>query len=118
MSELHTSTESILVHLVRPGMGVRDYHLARGATLADLLHQSKSVTTDQTVLVDGLPPEESLPLREGVVVTIVPQPGNSSETEPWKGTVPAFRDEALFEEYSEILKARRSEDTTEEGQGG
>jgi hypothetical protein len=117
MSELKTSAEAILVHLVRPGVGVRDYHLAVGATLADLLRQSGSLATDQAVFVDGLPLEECLPLHEGVVVTIVPKPSNAAGTEPWRATIPAFRDEALFQEYSEILKARRSEDTSDEDQG-
>jgi hypothetical protein len=118
MSKLKTSTEAILVHLVRLGVGVRDYHLSADATLADLLRQSGGSTTDQVVYVDGLPPEESLPLREGMVVTIVPKPGTAVGSEPWRAAIPAFRDEALFQEYSEILKARRGEDTSDEGQGG
>ena len=40
MSVLKTSTEEILVHLVSPGVGARDYHLDAAATLADLLRLS------------------------------------------------------------------------------
>jgi hypothetical protein len=70
MGELKGSTEEILVHLVRPGLGVQDYHLAEGAA------------------------------------------------EPWRAAVHAFRDESLFREYSEALKALRHGDDPEEGQGG
>jgi hypothetical protein len=118
MSKLDTSTLKISVHLVTPGAGVRDYDLSEGATLADLLRQSLTSATDQNIFVDGLPIEESLPLREGTVVTIVPKPKNSAPEEPWRAVVPAFRDESLFQEYSEILRARRREDNSAEGQGG
>jgi hypothetical protein len=116
MSERKTSTEDILVHLVRPGVGARDYHLSAGATLADLLRLSETSTTNKTVFVDGVPPEEVLPLHEGAVVTIVPRPRDAAGDEPWRATIPAFRDEALFQEYSEALKARRHEVNSDEGQ--
>jgi sulfur carrier protein ThiS len=118
MSELGTSTLKISVRLVTPGVGVRDYHLSEGSTLADLLRQSETSTTDRAIFVDGHPIEECLPLREGAVVTIVPKPENSAADEPWRAVVPAFRDEALFQEYSEILKTRRREDNPDEGQSG
>jgi hypothetical protein len=115
MIEPKTSTVDILVHLVRPGVGACDYHLSEGATLADLLRLSGASTTDQTVFVDGVPPEESLPLHNGVVVTIMPRPRNAAGEEPWRTAVPAFRDEALFQEYSEALRARRQGDNPEGG---
>jgi sulfur carrier protein ThiS len=118
MSQLGTTSPKISVHLLIPGVGVRDYHLSEGATLADLLRQSATATTDQAIFVDGLPIEENLPLREGAVVTIVPMPRNSAADEPWRAVVPAFRDEALYQEYSEILGARRHENDPAEGQGG
>jgi len=117
MNEPKTSTEEILVHLVRPGFGTRDYHLSEGATLADLLRLS-GTTANQAVLVDGLPPEEGLALREGLVVTIVSRPKNVTGDDPWHAAVPAFRDEALFQEYSEALRSRRQEADPEEGQSG
>jgi hypothetical protein len=118
MSESKTSTEEILVHLVRPAVGTRDYHLTDGATLADLLRLSGISATDQAIFVDGVPPEEGLLLHEGVVVTIVPRPRNSAVDEPWRAAVPAFRDEALFQEYSEALKTRRQDLDPEEGRDG
>jgi hypothetical protein len=62
MNELKTSAEAILVHLIRPGFGVRDDRMSEGATLADLLRLSGTLTTDPSILVDGLRPEESLPM--------------------------------------------------------
>jgi hypothetical protein len=96
MSESKTSTTEILVHLVRSGVGARDYHLPEGATLADLLRLSGASTMNQTVLVAGVPRDEGLVLREGVVVTVVPRLGNDAGDEPWRAAVPAFRDEQLF----------------------
>ena len=107
MSE-KTSTAEIQVHLVRSGIAARDYHLPEGATLADLLRRSGAPSADQAVLVDGVTPEEALALRDGAVVSIVPRPGHAASDEPWRATIPAFRDEDLFREYAEALKARRS----------
>jgi hypothetical protein len=119
MSELKTSTEQILVHLVRPRVGAQDFHLFAGATLADLLRLSETSTTNQAVFVDGVSPEEMLTLHAGVVVTIAPRLRNSAGDEPWRATIPAFQDEALFREYSDTLKARRDEVIPdEEGQDG
>jgi sulfur carrier protein ThiS len=118
MSESKTSAGEILVHLVSPGVGERDFRLSEGATLADLLSQSGTSTTNQTVFVDGFPPEATLPLRSGVVVTVVPRLRNASGEEPWRATIPAFQDEALLQEYSEILEARRREAPSDEVQGG
>jgi hypothetical protein len=113
MSESRTSTEEILVHFVRPGVGARDYHLGEGATLADLLRLSGVSTASQAVLIDGVPPEEALPLRDGTVVTAQPRPRNAACDEPWRAVVPALRDEELSREYSEMIKARREADPGE-----
>jgi hypothetical protein len=107
MSEPRTSTEEILVQIVRPGVGTRDYYLAEGATLADLFRLSGISTTNQAISIDGVLPEESLPLRDGAVVTIVPRPRNAAGEEPWRAHVPAFRDEDIAREYSEAMRARR-----------
>jgi len=113
MIEPKTSTGEILVHLVRPGVEAGDYHLSEGATLADLLRISGASTTNQAVFVDGVPPEESLPLHNGIVVTLVPLPKSRAGEEPWRAEIPSFRDEGLFQEFSEALKSRRHEDITE-----
>jgi hypothetical protein len=96
-----------LVYLIRLGGGVQKYCLPAGATLAELLGQSGAPTTNQAVYVDGVRAEESLPLHDGAVVMIVPWTGEGAVDEPWRATIPSFRDEAVFQQYTEILKARR-----------
>jgi hypothetical protein len=114
MNEARTSTEEILVHFVRPGVGTRDYQLAGGATLADLFRLSGVSTSNQAIFIDGVPPEEALPLRDGAVVTIVPRPRNAADEEPWRASVPSFRDEDIAREYSEAMRARRETDPSED----
>jgi hypothetical protein len=109
MSKLKTLSEQILVHIVRPGVGAVDYHLSAGATLADLFRISETAKANQAVFVDGATPEEAVPLHEGTVVTIVPRPMNGSGDEPWRATLSAFGDEALYQEYSEVPNARRND---------
>jgi hypothetical protein len=109
MSELKTSTEEILVHVVRPNVGARDYHMSAGATLADLLRLSETSIENQAILVDGVPTAEIVQLHAGSVVTILPQARKAARTEPWRVPIPAFRDETLFQEYSDAVKARRDE---------
>src|SRR5437016_5321430 len=106
MSE-KTSTAEIQIYLVRPGVAVRVYHLPENATLADVLRRSGTPAEGQAGLVDSVTPEEALELRDGAVVTIVTQPGAATGAEPWRATIPAFRDEDLFREYTEALEARR-----------
>jgi Homeodomain-like domain len=96
-----------LIRLVRPGFGVQKYYLLNGTTLGDLLRRSHAMTADQTAYVDGVVADESVPLRDGSVVMIVPQLGNGAVDEPWRATVPSFQDDELFEQYRAILKARR-----------
>lgn len=63
MSDPKPSTERILVHLLRPGVGAEDYQLSRGATLAELLTRSGATTKRQAVFLDGVMAEESAPLQ-------------------------------------------------------
>jgi hypothetical protein len=95
------------VRLVRPGVGTQKYGLPEGATLVELLRRSGATTTNQAVYVDGVMVGETVPLHDGAIVMIVPRPRNGAVDEPWLATIPSFRDEALFQQYSEILKARR-----------
>jgi hypothetical protein len=96
-----------IVRLVRPGVGVQEYHLPGGATLADLLRRSGATTTNQIVYIDGIMAGESATLHHGAVVMIVPRPRNGSIEEPWRATISSFRDEELFRQYAEAVKARR-----------
>jgi len=96
-----------LVRLVRPGFRVQKFCLPTGATLAELLRKSEAPTTNQVVYVDGVRTELTVPLHHGAVVMIVPQARNAAVDEPWRATIPSFRDEALFQQYTDVLKSRR-----------
>jgi hypothetical protein len=96
-----------LVQLIRPGIGAQKYGLPAGATLADLLRRSGAVTTNQAIYIDGVLAEGTVLLHDGAVVAIVPRTRNAAVDEPWRVTIPSFRDEALFQQYTEVLKARR-----------
>lgn len=97
----------LVVRLVRPGVGVQKYCLSEGATLEDLLHRSGAETTNQAVYVDGVVAGGAMPLCDGAIVMIVPQPRIGPVDEPWRATIPSFRDDALFQQYREILARRR-----------
>jgi hypothetical protein len=62
----------------------------------------------RAVFVDGASPEDALPLHEGAVVSVVPRPIAPGD-EPWRATIPAFQDETLFREYSDVMNVRRRE---------
>ena len=99
----------ILVRLVRPGAGVQKYCLPKAARLTELLPKSEAPTTNQAVYVNGVRTEETVPLRDGAVVMIVPQPRNAAVDEPWRATIPSFHDQTLFRQYTDILKSRRAD---------
>jgi hypothetical protein len=107
----------ILGRLVRPGVGARGYDLPEGETIAELLGQSGAATTNQAVYVDGVLAGGAAPLRDGAVVMIVPQPRIGAVDEPWRATIPSFRDDTLFQQYMEMLKARRGDLDPDEGEG-
>jgi sulfur carrier protein ThiS len=98
---------SLVVRLVRPGVRARTYRLPEGVTLAELLHRSGAATTGQVVYVDGVAAGEKTPLHDGAIVMIVPQPRNGEVAEPWRLAVPSFQDDALFQQYMEIMRDRR-----------
>jgi hypothetical protein len=97
----------IMVALVRPGDGLQKCRLPEGSTLADLLSRTGATTNGQTVLVNDVIAEESLVLPHQATVTIVPAPRNAASGEPPQGAVPSLRDDLIFEQYRDILKARR-----------
>ena len=114
MSKPETSTAEILVHLVRAGLRSQDYQLAHGATLADLLRTSGDSTTNSGILIDGVSIEESFILNDGAVVTIAAHRKDDVAKKPWNGIVTAFQDDALFQEYMEILKENRRREREED----
>ncbi len=97
------------VRLIRLGVGIQKYDLPKGATLADLLQQSQVTTRNQDVYLDGVRAERTAPLSDGAVVVIVPQPESAVVVEPWRATISSFRDEAIFQQYTENLKSRRAD---------
>jgi hypothetical protein len=105
----------IVVTLARAGGDPRKYRLPEGSTLADLLSRSGTTTREQTVFVDDVIPEESLVLYDKAIVTIVPAPKNAAGGEPQQLGVPSLRDDFIFEQYRDILKARRETLAQEEG---
>jgi hypothetical protein len=98
-----------LARLVRPGFRAKKFYLSNGATVGDLLHRSEATTTNHVVYVDGEIVEETAPLYNGAVVMIVPQTRNRAVDEPWRGKIRSFQDDALFQQYTETLKARRED---------
>lgn len=105
----------VVVTLVRAGFAAQRFRLPEGSTLEDLIHRSGASRSRQTITVNGTIPEKSLPLRNGALVIFVPAPGNAAGGEHRHSAVPSLRDDDLFEQYRDILKARRESRAREEG---
>ncbi len=98
-----------LARLVRPGVGAEKYYLSSGATLGDLLQRTQATTTNHVVYVDGEVVEETAPLHDGVIVMIVPKNCSDAVEKPWRATIRSFQDDTLFQQYTDAVKARRTE---------
>jgi hypothetical protein len=105
----------IEVTLVRAGLARQRYRLPVGSTLADLLERSGAMTGGQTVRLDDAIPEEPLVLHDKAIVTIIPATENAAGAGTHQLSVPSLRDDSIFEEFRDILKARRQALTQEEG---
>jgi hypothetical protein len=103
------------VTLIRAGVRGRKYRLPKGSTLDDLLDRAGASIKEQPVPVDEVVPERSPVLRDGATVIIAPPPENAASGEPFHTAVPSLQDDAIFEEYRDILKARRRSCAPEEG---
>ena len=75
MSDLKTSAPDVSIRLIGPDLSERDLRLPEGSTLADLLGRPGAATENQTVLVNGLPPEALLPLHRAWSWRSSPSPG-------------------------------------------
>jgi len=95
------------VTLIRPGVGVQKIVLAEGATLADLLRQENVGTRNSVVTVDGKELAEHLVLREGMVITVVPQPRNAASERSWRDLMGDFHDDPVFEEMMQAIEDNR-----------
>ena len=105
----------VAVTLIRAGIGVKKYRLPEGSTLEELISRSGATTVRQTVSVDGIIPDKPLPLHNGAVVIIAPAPKNAADGDHPHPAVPSLQDDDLFEQYRDILKARRKSRAREEG---
>jgi hypothetical protein len=105
----------VVVTLIRAGLSAKKYRLPEGSTFEDLISRSGATTARQTVSVDGIIPEKPRPLHNGAVVIIAPAPKNAAGGELPHPAVPSLRDDDLFEQYRDILKARRKSRAREEG---
>jgi hypothetical protein len=105
----------VVVTLIQAGIGAQKYRLPKGSTLDDLLKWAGASINEQSVFVDEIGPERSPVLRDGATVIITPPPKNAASGEPPHTSVPSLQDDAIFEEYRAILKARRRSCAPEEG---
>lgn len=106
----------IRVRLVRPGIGVHQYQLSGGATVADLLHTAEVVGANHEIYVDGLIAEETVPLHDDVIVLVIARARDAAVDQPWRATIPSFRDDHLFRQYTDALKSRRQQPEPDEGE--
>jgi hypothetical protein len=118
MSELQTATQEILVHLATPGGGTREYPMAVGSSLGDLLRRIGGLMPRASILVDGVPPEDALLLHDGVVVTVMPPDRSQSTDILNRKPIPSFQDEELYQEYRAAVEARRERDRQFEDETG
>jgi hypothetical protein len=79
-----------------------------------LLRLAAGLSPAEAATHAGIPKEEVEALATGyaerglagVDLAGKPKARNTGVEEPWRETIPSFRDEALFQEYTEALKAR------------
>src|SRR4051812_31612975 len=95
------------VTLIRPGIGTETVVLPEGSTLADLLRQGGVNTSNSSVSIDGKEPAEYLVLRDGMEVTVVPQPKNAAGPQSWRDLMGGFHDDPAFEEMMQAVQAAR-----------
>jgi sulfur carrier protein ThiS len=97
----------VTLTVIRQGIGRQDYALPEGATLADLLREAQTETEHEIIQIDGKSLEEHLVLKTGMIVTIVPMPGNAAADERWRETIGMFHGNESFRELVEAVEASR-----------
>ena len=95
------------VTLVRPGVGTETIALAEGSTLGDLLRQAGIKASDSAVLIDGKELADQLVLKNGMVVTVMPQPERAAGPRSWRDLMGDFHDNPAFEEMMQAVQAAR-----------
>lgn len=84
------------VTLLRPDEGPQTFTLPEGATLADLLRAAGAAVRSPNLLIDGRPIEDTVLLKSGMMVTIVPEPSQGPPETDWRRTVGMFQDTPSF----------------------
>jgi sulfur carrier protein ThiS len=107
MSAKPSTAEKIGVTLIRLGAGSEKHALPEGATLADLLREAGAQAEGQTILINGKPLEEFIPLQAGITVTLVPRAKNPGFDERWRESIGMFKDDPGFREMIEAVEASR-----------
>ena len=102
--------EASTVTLVSPGKESQTVEFAEGSTLADLLKSHNLSSPEAAILIDGTELTEYIPLKTGMVITIVPQLGHATERDAWRETVGMFPDDGLFQEMVDAGTAIREAD--------
>jgi hypothetical protein len=96
------------VTVVTPGKESKTVEFAEGSTVADLLEAYDPFAS--AVLIDGKEPTEFIPVKTGMVITVVPRPGNALESHAWRETVGMFPDDELLQEMVEAGTVIREAD--------
>jgi sulfur carrier protein ThiS len=95
------------VTLLRPGIGTETIVLPEGSTLADLLRQAGVNPRSSSIFIDGRELAEHLVLKNGMVITVVPQAKNAASQESWRDLMGDFHDDPAFEEMMQAVQAAR-----------
>jgi len=95
------------VTLLRPGIGTETMVLTEGSTLADLLRQAGVKPSNSSIVIDGRELAEHLVLKNGMVITVVPQVKNAASQESWRDLMGDFHDDTAFEEMMQAVQAAR-----------
>jgi len=94
------------VTLLRPGIGTETMDFTEGSTLADLLRQAGVKPISSSIFVDGRELAEHLVLKNGMVITVVPQVENAA-SRSWRDLMGDFHDDPAFEEMMQAVQAAR-----------
>jgi hypothetical protein len=96
MSSATTAKQFTEVTLLRPDEAPQSYTLPEGATLAALLRAAGAAVRSSNMLIDGRPIEDTVILRTGMMITIVPEPPQGPPEKDWRRTVGTFQDTPSF----------------------
>ncbi len=96
MSSVTTAKQYTEVTLFRPDEGPQSFTLPEGATLGDLFRAAGAAVRSPNVFVDGRPIEDSVIMKTGMMITIIPEPSQGPPERDWRSTVGMFQDTPAF----------------------